>query len=196
MNTIYFSDPIVFEGFENLKLPCTNLQTQDPARGITSHPNGTDEDYNIGESTLETLPGTLTPPSAVYSPQSKLTDSCITQTSTSTSTPTKSNVNACIHPMMQLAQFLVSGKARVNTKIKDTKKVCFLINGDKGSPEPQRLTVSELKFRKKAHLKILKKRKKMWKNYQKAKMQKGTDKIKIKSERVRFKLKKNDGDLI
>lgn len=41
-------------------------------------------DYNIGESTLETLPGTVTPPTAIYSPPPKLTDSCIQNSCTST----------------------------------------------------------------------------------------------------------------
>ncbi|TID30429.1 hypothetical protein CANINC_000940 [Pichia inconspicua] len=40
--------------------------------------------FYIGESTLETLPGTLTPPSAIYSPPPKLTDSCIQNSCTST----------------------------------------------------------------------------------------------------------------
>lgn len=41
-------------------------------------------DFYIGESTLETLPGTITPPTAVYSPPPKLTDECIPQSCTST----------------------------------------------------------------------------------------------------------------
>lgn len=155
--------------------------------------------YVVGESTLETLPGTITPPSAIYSPKEKLVDSCISITSTPTKSTCSNNNEETA--MNQLNQYL-SIKTRKTKKEKPTKRVYFVLSDGanvdgRGNPITNSLTKEEIEKRRRIHRKILRKRKKMWKNYQKVKMKHHcTTKLALVIRGIKIKIKKNDGDLI
>ena len=152
--------------------------------------------YAVGESTLETLPGTITPPIPVYSPREKLTESCISVASTPTNLDCKLKDND--EAMVELGLFLSKDAIGIRKK---RNRVCFIASDGesvdgRGEPIREVLSEYELMRRKKKHQKILRKRKNMWQNYRKAKMQKCTNKIDIFLKGVQIRMKKNEGDLI
>lgn len=152
--------------------------------------------YAVGESTLETLPGTVTPPVPVYSPKEKLTESCISVASTPTNLDYKLKDND--EAMVELGLFLSKD---ATGRRKKRNRVCFIASDGesvdgRGEPIREVLSKHELMRRKKKHQKILRKRKNMWQNYRKAKNQKCTNKMDIVLKGVQIHVKKNEGDLI
>lgn len=152
--------------------------------------------YVVNESTLETLPGTITPPNVIYSPKEKLNSSCITVTSTPTLSKDSNMQN---HAMINLSTYLWKD---AKTKVNKSKNVNFLLsNGTvidgKCKPILNLPTKKQIEERQKNHKKILKKRKKLWQNYQRVKnISKTTNKFDITLKGLKFQIKKNQGDLI
>lgn len=101
--------------------------------------------------------------------------------------------------MNNLSTYLLKG---IKTKPNKFKNVNFLLsNGTvidgKCKPILNLPTKKEIEERQKNHKKILKKRKKLWQNYQKVKnISKTTNKFDITLKGLKFQIKKNQGDLI
>lgn len=155
-----------------------------------------DHAYDVGENTLETLPGTITPPVPIYSPKEKLTESCISVASTPTNLDCKMRNDD--GAMVELGHYLLKG---VNSFRKKRQRVCFITSDGenvdgKGNPIRKILTETELIRRRKKHQKILKRRKRMWHNYQKAKLQTCTNKVEIRIKGIHVNVKRNEGDLL
>lgn len=152
--------------------------------------------YVVNESTLETLPGTITPPSVIYSPKEMLNSSSISVTSTPTLSRDSSIEN---YAMNKLSTYLLKG---TKNKPNKSKNVNFLLSNGividgKCNPILNLPTKKEIKERQKYHKKILKKRKKLWQNYQRVKtINKTTNKIDITLKGLKIQIKKNQGDLI
>lgn len=192
--------PATVIGLEHAKQNIENQLSQ--SEMTPSEPNskmvsgGIRETYAVGESTLETLPGTITPPIPVYSPREKLTESCISVASTPTKLDCKLKDND--EAMVELGLFLSRDAIGIRKK---RNRVCFIASDGesvdgRGEPIREVLSEYELMRRKKKHQKILRKRKNMWQNYRKAKNQKCTNKIDIVLKGVQIRMKKNEGDLI
>jgi hypothetical protein len=152
----------------------------------------------IGESTLETLPGTITPPTAIYSPQKSLTDSCISISVTSTPksllcfSSSSSSSNSSINNNIVLDNIFSKKLIKELNSIQFNKRhVTF----NDIEPIPK-LSITELKKKHKVHIKLLKNRKKMWLCYKLAKCKKPTNKLKLIKLGIKINRRINSGDLI
>lgn len=155
--------------------------------------------YNIGESTLETLPGTLTPPSAKYSPYKRLTDDCISVTSTP-----KSSVSSNSVIDLELVRGFNLGLIKMkNLNVDKNKKLNLLSNNRKRvnfEDDPTIEKKSCLGINKRSHYKLIKNRQQLYKFYKfiKSKKFKYVDNLWTLDSKHKRKSNKrgNAGDLI
>lgn len=133
--------------------------------------------FDIGESTLETLPGTLTPPTPIYSPLPKLTDDCISITST----PRELNKQSTLDfHSIRIKNIEVLKPIQKHVHFAQFK-----------TPQLKNVSKKVLRYKK-----IIAKRKKMYMWYKLAKAMKPTDKIQLRKRKVMILKKVNVGDLI
>lgn len=161
--------------------------------------------YNIGESTLETLPGTLTPPSAKYSPHKKLTDDCISITSTPKSTASGSTV-VDLNLIKGFNLGLIKKKnwqTGGNNHHRGNHLDLSTFNRKRVNFEDDPQTVKQPLFGvdKKNHYKLIKNRQKMYRFYKSIKFKKFkyVDNLwisKSREKKTKWIKRKNVGDLI
>jgi hypothetical protein len=166
-----------------------------------------DAPLGIGETTLETLPGTQTPPSAIYSPPAKLAYDCISVTSTPQTEIAKVRPSSALHenfnnhvtPTMFMEKL---AKMMFTTKSKDRIPMIYAKKTERHVTFPDtsmswEISAEEISRRKKEHIKLLKKRKNMWMHYKMVKLNKNhTDKLRLKRKGTLVRKKVNPGDLL